>query len=698
MKNLIFMFMVLSMAFSYNWPCTPFSQQHPINGTFCECRSGSDGDRDHFHDGVDIDLAQGHPVYSVINGTVTSFSTSAQSGINAYIRVGRYAYVHVDPNPTLSVGSNVVAFETVVGWTNSWNHIHFKDGYPGSEINAIRLNGGLDPLEDPYDPTVHDIKFYVDGTETEFVNGQIYGEVDIVSKATDMTDTSPIGDNNGIYKIGLDVIDSAGTVVFGPRTPFEFDEIPNSDNYITNVYAEGSNTSTYRYTVTNNIHSNNKLDVSDWSTGVYTARVFTWDQYFNADTLTRVFEVVEPDMYSPEPPTFTSVVPSGNGFELHWLPNSEDDLLGYRLYFSYDYITWNNNHNESILTAETTSYTVPQFGSSLVYFYLTAVDDSPFMNESAPSNTMVYRKSPIGNPILFVNGLDHAGLSSNSMVEVGNIISDYSTIGIMTVHDTVISLHSDSLLNQENVMVHMGSRKRGIAQDFSSWLLSRYSLVETKTITLGLGSAAVINSTQSGQTYLDTLGIDSVSWLVPSEDMSISTNGILHALGIIEVSTDFDSISVGYDTQLPSAIPVLSNDGLFGFGRGSSYVITLPFASFPDPDAPVLNLLNYLSPGSVTIDAKDNILPESFSTIAYPNPFNNQFTVQISGPPGQYEVFLNDLLGSNVLFESLEKTVESPIIISVRADQLSLASGVYFLRIHQRNNSIQQTQKIMYLK
>ena len=49
----------LLLSQSYNWPCQPFDQQHWINGTFCECRSGSSGDIDHFHDGVDIHLSEG---------------------------------------------------------------------------------------------------------------------------------------------------------------------------------------------------------------------------------------------------------------------------------------------------------------------------------------------------------------------------------------------------------------------------------------------------------------------------------------------------------------------------------------------------------------------------------------------------------------------------------------------------------------
>ena len=93
---------VLLFSQDYNWPCEPFDQQHWINGTFCECRSGTSGDIDHFHDGVDIHLSQGGAVYSVINGSITSIGTPGQYGINSWVRVDRYAYVHVDPNPAHS--------------------------------------------------------------------------------------------------------------------------------------------------------------------------------------------------------------------------------------------------------------------------------------------------------------------------------------------------------------------------------------------------------------------------------------------------------------------------------------------------------------------------------------------------------------------------------------------------------------------
>ena len=330
----------LNYSQSYNWPCEPFDEQHWINGTFCECRSGSAGDIDHFHDGVDIHLPQGNAVYSVINGTVTSIGTASSYGINSWVRVGRYCYVHVDPNPALTVGDNITAYQTILGWTNSWNHIHFKDGYPGSEINAIRQNGGLNPLEDNDDPQAVWVKFYQDNSTIQFPDNRVTGWVDLVCRASDRTDDGPISDNNGIYKIGYEIFNSSGESVYGPYLPFEFNEIPVSDSYITNVYFPGSSTSTYIYTISNNLYTNNSLNVIGWNAGDYIARIYVFDQYLNADTSDMNFEVLETDTEPPSSPEIISILQEGNGFILKWFANTEVDLAGYRLYFSYNTLSY----------------------------------------------------------------------------------------------------------------------------------------------------------------------------------------------------------------------------------------------------------------------------------------------------------------------------------------------------------------------
>jgi len=379
-KNNFIIFTVLnvvSFCQSYNWPCEPFNQQHWINGTFCECRSGSSGDIDHFHDGIDIHLPEGNAVYSVVDEIITSIGTPSQYGINSWIRAGQYAYVHVIPNTALSVGDSVEAFLTILGWTNTWNHIHFKDGYPGSERNAIRVNGGISPLVDIHDPHVNWVKFYPNNSTVQFSNNRVTGLVDIVCNATDRTDDGPIGDNNGIYKIGFVVLNQSGENMIGPRFPFEFNYIPTTDNYIDNVYFLGSNTGTYHYIITNHISGDYSLNVTGWDSGFYIARVMVFDQYFNSDTVDVNFEVVESDQVPPASPQLSFIFAENNGFFLRWNENQEEDLEGYRLYFSYDLDHWYNNHDESILTPDINEYHAGSFSSSTGYFKMTAVDNAP---------------------------------------------------------------------------------------------------------------------------------------------------------------------------------------------------------------------------------------------------------------------------------------------------------------------------------
>ncbi|MFQ6618883.1 MAG: M23 family metallopeptidase, partial [Fidelibacterota bacterium] len=208
----------------YQWPAYPFNQQHRISGTFCENRA----DRDHFHSAVDIPLAYGGTVYSVSDGRVLDIDPS---GGNSYIRVERYAYVHVTPNPALEVGDYVGKGDPI-GSTNTQNHIHFKDGggLSGTKvINPLR-EGGLNPFEDPYKPNKSEIKFYRNGTTTRFSENVISGRVDIVAHASDVTDLlSWVDMNNGLYRIGYQIFEAdARTPVTSAIYPFQFDELPDN--------------------------------------------------------------------------------------------------------------------------------------------------------------------------------------------------------------------------------------------------------------------------------------------------------------------------------------------------------------------------------------------------------------------------------------------------------------------------------------
>lgn len=449
---------------SYNWPTPPFDQPHWINGTFCENRPNGSIERDHFHDGVDIHLPQNGNVYSVINGTVTSIGTAAQYGINAYVRVGRYAYVHVDAVPGLQVGDAVTAFQTIIGKTNSWNHIHFKDGYPGSETNALRENGGFTPFNDNLLPNVHWTKFYVNGTTVQFPSNRLNGKVDIVVRASDVTDNGPLGGNNGIFKIGYQVFDSSGTNALAPEVVnFVFDIIPATDDYITNVYFPGSDISTYLYTVTNRINHNSSWDTRQLAHGAYQVKTFTEDTYGNRDEMWTPVIVEAQDNYPPAVPELLFARAQGTAnWELGWLPNDSTDINGYDFYFSYDAQTWSNQQGISdALTAESTSWLQQGFPqNTTIYFRLQAYDNASIPNISDFSSEYALRISNSGPKVLIVDAFhrrdgywQQAGHAF--AVEYAKMLTDWN-IAFDTASNLALRDSSVQLSNYETVIYFAG--------------------------------------------------------------------------------------------------------------------------------------------------------------------------------------------------------------------------------------------------
>ena len=686
----------------YNWPCEPFDQQHWINGTFCECRSGTSGDIDHFHDGVDIHLSQGGAVYSVINGSITSIGTPGQYGINSWVRVDRYAYVHVDPNPALSVGESVTAFETILGWTNSWNHIHFKDGYPGNEINALRTNGGLGPFTDTYGPTVHDIHFYTDGLEMEFINNQIYGMVNIVSRATDHTDDGPYGNNNGIVTIGYEVMDSLGTNVFGPVYPFSFTTVPAADSYVQYVYAPGSNTSNYRYIVSNNLYSNHSINVSNWSPGNYTFKVIAVDHSMNKDSLLHTIEITSPDTYPPDPPVIVSILSKDNGFDLQWLPNNEADLAGYRLYFSYDATSWNSNHNESVLTAEMTLFEAPSFSTSTGYFRMTAIDNAPIPNESQPSDIVVFRRSYGGQKLLFVNSFSQQNTASEHPY-AGNagLLADTHGIGIGTVNDTLFFIDSTFTIPASYLpIVFTGNSVNPLPDAFvnqlnnsSFWIIGSKS---SESLTLSIPGTDLLEN------YLEVYF--SGSFPIPNELIGIdapydnySASNMITTIGI----DNLNSFAGILDETLSYPIFTDTSGIIFGIAVADppSILSSIPIEILGEDDR-----IDYFDRAmeflvDTTLAISDEILiPKKPAITFYPNPFNTQGIIQIFGNPGKYHLTLYNILGQTVWEKKIQ--LSQPDGLSVRLPKFlskRMSSGLYFILL-KGQSSMFGSEKILYIR
>jgi hypothetical protein len=424
----------------HGWPVTPFFLSHPSTGTFCEFRNTLSSD--HFHNGLDIAMPDGTPVYPVYNGTVTSIGTTASSGTSAYVRV-RYtvsgysksdAYVHIEPNPGLRVGDPVVAHQTVLGTIlPGLGHVHFTNGLSGSEINALRPVGGFTPYLDAYPPEIVSVRLLVDGQETGFLNGRVSGRVDIrvhvretsASRAAELSSSTT---NNGTYLIGYTILSAdRSTVVYEPPSSgvrFRFDRKPY-DADVHNVFATGSDLSTHIYTVTNGngadaINATRSVPNGFWDTealpaGPYTVMVFTEDTRGWADTEYVAVTVERSDLLPPATPVLRAVMnDSTNRVTISWYPNTEGDLLGYRLYFSTDGTSWTQRDNETRLGRGVSSISYDNIRSGRIFFRIVAVDSASPTNVSPYSDIYGLRLNSSSDKTLIVDGFDRTELSGSS--------------------------------------------------------------------------------------------------------------------------------------------------------------------------------------------------------------------------------------------------------------------------------------------
>ena len=301
------------------WPVSPMDGPHEIAGTIGEARGAAGSER--FHAGIDVRIDEGTAVRAVRDGTVMSpVSTGDFGTLNEWLRLGigelrprpcrtrtarrcrrrcRASSARYDDAGKLTRvrvrrGTHFAAGD-VIATVNAFNHVHLNVGWPGEEVNPLKLR--LSQFSDTIAPTIaaRGVHFFgEDWTAVPRVRGKpptVSGRVRIVVDAWDQADGNRPNRRLGLYALGYEVLSPDGT----PAPGFEraadrlvFDRLAVQPDAARLVYAPGSGIPFYGgrrtrflYVVTNTFHDGvageDFWDTTSLAPGRYIVRVHARD-------------------------------------------------------------------------------------------------------------------------------------------------------------------------------------------------------------------------------------------------------------------------------------------------------------------------------------------------------------------------------------------------------------------------------------
>lgn len=661
----------------YPWPLEPFHASQRITGTFCEYRGPSNP---HFHNGVDIPQNDGTPVYPVVDGRITAIATS---GANAYVRVDSFAYVHIRPNPALSIGDVVVAGQTVLGTIlPGQGHVHFIDGYAGAWRNAIRAEGGLTPFEDPWPPVISDVRFYVQPTRQRLAPEQLAGPVEItfrVAEANAPPGTSTAGLNNGAYTVGYRVLTrDRQTTVFAPGDEgvvFRFDRKPD-EAYVHHVFDPlQASTSRHVYIPTNTLSARSAWDTEALPEGDYTLALFAGDTRGNEAVTYVDVTITRQDVIPPPPVTLTEAVLDEGRPRFRWEGGVAEDLHGYRLYQSPDARSWTVFLDESVLPGPRAAHTHDAPVEAATYFYLTAADSARPPNLSLQSDVYGLAPDPDGRRILIVDGFDRAS-GSGSWQEPWHAFAAThgqalaaAGFGFDTVANEAVEDGRVDLAAYDAVVWLLGDESTGL-ETFSANEQARVRaylegggklFVSGSEIAWDLGYRGSTADRAFLEAYLKVryAGDDAASATVrgvPGERFE----GVSFSYGTVPYVEDYPD----YYTPVGGSRAVLTYGngrvaaveyaGRFGTGTlpGHVFVLGFPFETITSADArgEVLGrAMAAFFPAATAAEAAPGLPASVALEAAYPNPFTAHTTLTLTLPePARVRLRVFDLLGREV--------------------------------------------------
>lgn len=730
------MFMSSTAHAQFPWPVTPVNQSQQITGTFCEYRDTDPAP--HYHNGTDIPKPDRSPVYPCIDGIITSLDPN---GSNAFVRVGRFAYVHIAPNPGLGVGDSVFQSVTVLGTIlDGLGHVHLTEGQVGNEVNALRQNTGLTPYLDSWPPVINFVKLFLNGTSTEFAGGNVSSRVDIVAHISERN--GPPGSsssvlNNGAYKVGYRILtanrDSVVYAPFNNGLRFQFDRKPSGDVHYT-FHPSYSSTSMHVYYVSNTASGRAYWDTELLADGDYALQVFAEDTHGNVVNAHVPVRIARKDLLAPARPLLLSLTREALTPVARWQANTEVDLRGYRLYSSAENLnSWQLAFDETALLKAASSVEVGQ-ATSDIYYRLTAVDTASPPNESLHSDVYGMAFSRHAERILIVDGFDRFG-GSGSWSQPWHYFVFH--------HGDAIAANDFAFESCANEQIISGAIN---LQDYAAvfWLLGDESTTDE---TFSTAEQTKV------KTYLDSGGKLFVSGSEIAWDLDTAARGSVSDEGFFNnylkadyVSDDANSASVTgeagsifegmsftygslpYIEDYPDAISPLTG-GSVAMRYSNGQIASVIFeGSFPNgSQSGKLVYLGFpfetISAATVRVELMHRVLGFFFPNVNavaeggdpgagvpaqyvlsqnYPNPFNPATTFRFGLPAGaQVRLEIFDLLGQRVRewpWHFYAAGFHQEKWDGVNAAGVRVASGEYFLRMRAETTTAGEVVKLIKMK
>jgi hypothetical protein len=713
----------------FPWPVTPFNQTQLITGTFCEYRDTEPAP--HYHNGTDIPKPDRSPVYPCEDGIITSLDPG---GSSAFVRVGRFAYVHIAPNPALGVGDSVFKSVTVLGTIlDGLGHVHLTEGQVGSEVNALRKDTGLAPHNDTWPPVINFVKLFLNNSSTEFTGGNVSSRVDIVAHISERS--GPPGSsssvlNNGAYKVGYRILNvNRDSVIYLPPNNgvrFQFDRKPAGDVHFT-FHPSYSSTSAHVYYVSNSASGRSYWDTELLPDGDYTLHLFAEDTKGNVVNSYTPVRVARKDLLAPARPLLLSITEAAAPVA-RWQTNAETDLRGYRLYSSAENINgWQLAFDETALPKNAAAVNLSAPASD-IYFRLTAVDTVSPPNESAHSDVYGIAFSARTERVLVVDGFDRFGGSGSwsqpwhyFVFSHGDAIAA-GGFGFETCANEQIISGAIDLLDYDAVFWLSGDE---------STADETFSAAEQAEVAAYLENGGMLFVSGSEIAWdLDTAARGSAGdeafynsyFKANYVSDDANSSAVIGEAGGIFAGMNFTYGSLPYIEDFPDAIDTLGGSGIclrYGNGQnagvqfegvfpkgtkaGKLVYLGFPFETISSATARaelIRRVLEFFFPiNSAVAEAGEGPavdVPTQFMLAQnYPNPFNPTTTIEFAVPKSSFVTLkIFDRLGREVT--TLIDEQKQPGRYSVTLDAPGLATGAYFYRL--RAEGFVQTRRLLLLK